>query len=254
MEPVAIIPARYGSTRLPGKPLLDLCGKPVIQHVYERAQETAIFSSVIVATDSEEIFRCVKAFGGEAVMTSPDHTSGTERIAEAARAFDAHCIVNIQGDEPFLHPEMLRQLWASYRSESVAMVGTLCHHLTRYEDVWNPNVVKVVTDEEGYALYFSRSPIPHVAGTPHAGEIDGAGGVWYKHVGVYAYRRDFLLQYSELPRSSLEKSESLEQLRVLAAGYRIRVYTSRWESMGIDTEEDLNKARQQWMAGERPGS
>jgi len=254
MASVAIIPARYGATRLPGKPLLDLCGKPIIQHVYERAQEAGIFSSIIVATDSEDILRCVRGFGGEAVMTSPDHVTGTERIAEAALAFESDCIVNIQGDEPFVHPEMLRQLCTSFQTETVAVMGTLCHPLSRYEDVGDPNVVKVVTDVEGFALYFSRSPIPHAMEMPRVGEIDDPRGVWYKHVGVYAYRKAFLLQYSKLARSSLEALERLEQLRVLAAGFRIRVYVSAWESIGIDTEEDLEKARKQWMNRDKHSS
>ena len=251
MDPVAVIPARYGSKRLPGKPLLDLCGKPIIQHVYERAQEAGLFSRILVATDSEIIQQRVEAFGGEAVMTSPDHVCGTERIAEAVKKIDAERIINIQGDEPFLPPQMLRELWNSFKEEDVAVMGTIRHPLSRFEDVWNPHVVKVVTDENGFALYFSRSPIPHATDEPRTGKIDDPKGVWYKHIGVYAYRRDFLLQYPAFPRSPLEEVERLEQLRVLEQGFRIRVVTTSWETLGIDTEEVLKEARNQWKAREK---
>jgi 3-deoxy-manno-octulosonate cytidylyltransferase (CMP-KDO synthetase) len=245
MDPVAIIPARYGSQRLPGKPLLDLGGKPIIRHVYDRAREAGIFSRILVATDSSEIYRTVLDFGGEAVMTAAHHRSGTDRIAEVARGIEATCVINIQGDEPFLRPEMLRQLWDSFKDEQEAVVGTLQHPLSRGEDLLNPSVVKVVTDQNGYALYFSRAPIPY----PGPGGTAGVErGGWYKHVGVYAYRRDFLIAYPSLPRQRLEEVENLEQLRVLAHGYRIRVYTTPWETLGIDTEADLIKARSQWSA------
>ena len=248
MNPVAIIPARYASTRLPGKPLLDLGGKPLIQHVVERAREAGIFTRILVATDSAAIYEAVVGFGGEAVMTSAQHRSGTERIAEVSRKIEALCIMNIQGDEPFVHPQMLVDLWEGFRTEKTAVMGTLRHPLTRYEDVLNPNVVKVVTDEDGYALYFSRSPIPHATAASWRERADAQPPVWYKHIGVYAYRRDFLLQVPLLPRSALEEVESLEQLRVLAQGFRIRVYTSPWETLGIDTEADLAEARSRWSA------
>ena len=247
MEPVAVIPARYGSTRLPGKPLLDLCGKPLIQRVYEQVRKAGIFSRIVVATDSERIFRCVESFGGEALMTSSHHRCGSERIAEAAESIEGETIINVQGDEPFIHPGMLRQLWQSFQEEKVAVMGTLRHPLSRFAEVSNPNVVKVVTDEEGFALYFSRSPIPYPGLRPAPGEIDGEGRVWYKHVGGYAYRRDFLLRYPTLQTTFLEEAETLEQLRALAHGYRIRVYTTSWETLGIDTEEDLAEARNRWL-------
>ncbi len=247
MEPVAVIPARYGSTRLPGKPLSDLCGKPLIQRVYEQVRQAEIFSRIVVATDSEPIFRCVESFGGEALMTSAHHRCGTERIAEAAESIEAEFIFNVQGDEPFLHPGMLRQLWKSFQSETVAVMGTFRHPLTRMADLSNPNVVKVVTDEEGFALYFSRSPIPYPGLLLPSKKIDEVGKVWYKHVGVYAYRRDFLLRYPSMKMTSFEECEGLEQLRALAYGYRIRVYTTSWETLGIDTEEDLAEARSRWM-------
>lgn len=250
MECVAIIPARYGSTRLRGKPLRDLCGKPLIERVYERVQAAGIFARVLVATDSEEIRSRVQGFGGHAVMTAGDHRSGTDRIAEVARDLDAAVIVNVQGDEPFVRAEMLRELWSGFRGEKVAVMGTLRHPIRDPKELVNPNVVKVVTDEEGYALYFSRSAVPFRRTDAGSEQIDGAGGLWYKHVGIYAYRRDFLLQYPHLRVTALEEMENLEQLRALGHGYRIRVYTTQWETFGIDTEEDLREARDRWRESE----
>jgi len=252
MDPVAIIPARFGSTRLPGKPLLDLGGKPIIRHVYDRATEAGIFTQILVATDSPEIARVVAEFGGEAVMTASHHRSGTERIAEVAKGLEASCIINIQGDEPFLNPEMLKQLWNCFKVEEAAVMGTLRSPLTRYDDLLNPNVVKVVTDTMGYALYFSRAPIPYASSADQGMVADGHQ-VWFKHVGVYAYRRDFLIRFPALPRSALEEAENLEQLRALENGYRIRVYDSPWETLGIDTEADLIDARNRWLS-RQPGT
>lgn len=248
MECAAVIPARYGSTRLPGKPLRDLCGKPLIQRVYERVSQAKVFSEVLVATDSIEIYRCVEGFGGRAVMTDPGHRSGTDRVAEVARALDASVVVNVQGDEPFVRPEMLESLCRSFRSEERAVVGTLRCPVRDERELADPNVVKVVIDEAGYALYFSRSPIPHRRAEGTA-SVDGEQGVCYKHVGLYAYRRDFLLRFPYLPVTSLEKTENLEQLRVLGHGFEIRVYTTEWETWGIDTEEDLERARRLWANG-----
>jgi len=247
MKPAAVIPARYGATRLPGKPLLDLCGRPIIQRVYDRAREAGIFSRIIVATDSEEILQTVEAFGGEAVMTSSRHQCGTERIAEAAAMISEDYIVNIQGDEPFLHPSMLKTLWDSFEKETVAVMGTLQHPFSEQEDPRNPHAVKVVTDEKGYALYFSRSLIPYQSSEAVTEKMTGsAQRIWFKHIGVYIYRRDFLLLYPRLSKSLLEEAEGLEQLRVLAHGYPIRVYTTDFETVGIDTEEDLSAARLRW--------
>jgi 3-deoxy-manno-octulosonate cytidylyltransferase (CMP-KDO synthetase) len=254
VNPVAVIPARYGSSRLPGKPLLDLCGKPIIQRVYERVKEAGIFSRVLVATDSEEIARRVEAFGGESMLTSPDHRSGTERIAEVAGRIDGDWIVNVQGDEPFIHPSMLADLWESFRGERTAAVGTLCHRISDPREFRNRNVVKVVTDTRGRALYFSRSAIPYGEADSGVPEIDGPGALWYKHVGIYMYRRSFLLGYPMLGRSPLEDAEGLEQLRILEHGYEIRVYPTERETLGIDTVEDLEEARRRCMAeaGELP--
>lgn len=246
---VAVIPARYASTRLPGKPLRDLCGKPLIQRVYERVSQAEVFSEVLVATDSPEIYRCVLGFGGRAVMTDPGHRSGTDRVAEVARGLDAAIVVNVQGDEPFIRPEMLESLSRCFLKEERAVVGTLRCPVRDEREMTDPNVVKVVIDEAGYALYFSRSPIPHRRGAG-AVSVDGAKCLCYKHVGIYAYRRDFLLQFPGLRVTSLEEAESLEQLRVLGHGFQIRVYTTEWETWGIDTEEDLERARRIWTNGE----
>ena len=246
MKPVALIPARYDSTRLPGKPLMDICGKPLIQRVYKQVEAAGIFSRVMVATDSDAIFRCVSDFGGEAVMTSPEHRCGSERIAEAAEKIAEDYIVNVQGDELFLHPLMLKQLWESFRKETVAVMGTLRHEFTDDEDPCNPNAVKVVTDAQGYALYFSRSPIPYWRQAVSGEKIDRTKGRWYKHIGVYIYQRDFLLVYPTLSKSPLEEAEGLEQLRVLDHGYRLSVYTTEFETVGVDTKEDLEAARRKW--------
>jgi len=248
LNPVAVIPARYGSKRLPGKPLINLGGKPIIQRVYERVKEAGIFSRVLVATDSEEIVRRVEAFGGEPVLTSPDHRNGTERIAEVASRIEEDWIVNVQGDEPFVHPQMISDLWESFQRERTAVVGTLCHRISHRRDLWSRNVVKVVSDTQGRALYFSRSPIPYGEAPSDVAEIDGQGPLWYKHVGIYMYRRAFLLRYPMLERSPLEDAEGLEQLRILEHGYEIRVYPTEWETLGIDTEEDLLEARRRCMA------
>ena len=251
MNPVVVIPARYGSSRLPGKPLLDLCGRPIVQRVYEQVKEAGIFPRIVVATDSEEVVRRVEAFGGEAMLTASHHRSGTERIAEVAGRMEGDFIVNVQGDEPFLQPDTLRSLWASFRTEGVAVTGTLMHRISNSQDLWNPHVVKVVTDKGGRALYFSRSPIPYGEPAAAVAKIDGGEGLWYKHVGVYIYRRSFLLRYPTLARSPLEEAEGLEQLRILEHGYGIRVYETESETLGIDTQEDLLEARRRWMADER---
>ncbi len=248
MKPVAVIPARFGSTRLPGKLLLDLCGKPIIQRVYERVKAAGVFSRILVATDSEKIAHRVESFGGEPMLTSPHHRSGTERIAEVAERIEGDIIVNVQGDEPFVHPETLKALCASFRKEGTAVMGTLRHGIADRPEFGNPNVVKVVVDTQGFALYFSRSAIPYLEPGAGAEKIDGARALWYKHVGIYAYRRSFLLRYPALERSALEEAEGLEQLRILEHGYKIRVYPTEWETLGIDTEEDLQEARRRWAA------
>lgn len=235
----AIIPARYASTRFPGKPLAVLGGKTVIQRVYE--QVSSMLSEVYVATDDQRIFDCVASFGGKAVMTRTDHQSGTDRIEEAVEktATQADVIINVQGDEPFIQPSQIQTLMQLFDDPST-QIGTLGKPFESLETVENPNSPKIVTDNRGFALYFSRSIIPYIRGkaqTDWFGEYP-----FLKHLGVYAYRREVLAEVTKLPQSSLEKAESLEQLRWLQNGYRIRVGLTDVETVGIDTPEDLKKA------------
>ncbi len=237
----AIIPARYASTRFPGKPLAVLGGKTVIQRVYE--QVGSVLSDVYVATDDERIFSCVESFGGKAVMTRTDHQSGTDRIQEAVEktATKADVIINVQGDEPFVQPSQIKTLMQLFDDPST-QIGTLGKRFESIEAVENPNSPKIVMDQRGFALYFSRSVIPYIRGKAHE-EWLGAYP-FLKHLGVYAYRRDVLAEVTRLPQSSLEKAESLEQLRWLQNGYRIRVGLTDVETVGIDTPEDLQRAEE----------
>ena len=237
----AIIPARYASTRFPGKPLAVLGGKTVIQRVYE--QVSSVLSEVYVATDDERIFSCVESFGGKAVMTRADHQSGTDRIQEAVEktATQADVIINVQGDEPFIQPSQIKTLMQLFDDPST-QIGTLGKRFESIEAVENPNSPKIVTDQRGFALYFSRSVIPFIRGKAHE---DWLGEYpFLKHLGVYAYRREVLAEVTQLPQSSLEKAESLEQLRWLQNGYRIRVGLTDVETVGIDTPEDLQRAEE----------
>ena len=235
----AIIPARYASTRFPGKPLAVLGGKTVIQRVYE--QVMSVLSEVYVATDDERIFSCVEAFGGKAVMTRSDHQSGTDRIQEAVEKTDtkADVIINVQGDEPFIQPSQIQTLMQLFDDPST-QIGTLGKPFESIEAVENPNSPKIVTDIKGFALYFSRSVIPYIRGKEHQ-EWLGAYP-FMKHLGVYAYRKEVLAEVTKLRQSALEKTESLEQLRWLQNGYRIRVGLTDVETVGIDTPEDLQRA------------
>lgn len=235
MEIVAIIPARYASTRFPGKALADIQGKPMIEHVYQRVAMVEEINRIIVATDDERIYQRVRDFGGEVVMTSPDHQSGTDRIAEVARELECDLVVNVQGDEPLLFPEMVREAIQPFYQEKDLPMGTLKKKIEDEEELTNPNVVKVVTDNQGNALYFSRYPIPYPR---------NEGADYFKHIGLYVYQRDFLLEYTRLPRTPLEKTESLEQLRALENGYRIRVVETGYNSIGVDTPEDIIKVRE----------
>ena len=237
----AIIPARYASTRFPGKPLAVLGGKTVIQRVYE--QVGSVLSEVYVATDDERIFACVESFGGKAVMTRADHQSGTDRIQEAVEktATQAEVIINVQGDEPFIQPSQIQTLMQLF-DEPATQIGTLGKRFESIEAVENPNSPKIVTDIRGFALYFSRSVIPYIRGKERQ---DWLGEYpFLKHLGVYAYRREVLAEVTKLPQSSLEKAESLEQLRWLQNGYRIRVGLTDVETVGIDTPDDLMRAEE----------
>ncbi|HMM20928.1 MAG TPA: 3-deoxy-manno-octulosonate cytidylyltransferase [Selenomonadales bacterium] len=238
MKSYCVIPARYASTRLPGKPLADIAGKPMIQHVYERAKQAKLPAGVLVATDSELVIEAVRAFGGSVVMTSADHPTGTDRLAEvAAQLTDADVIINVQGDEPLLPPAIIDELAALFENGPDGLdMATLASPLLP-EEQDNPAAVKVVTDLAGNALYFSRSLIPYPRN-------HHAGLALYKHVGIYAYRRDFLLTFAALQPTPLEQAESLEQLRALEHGYRIRVIKTQFRSVGVDTPEDLARVNQ----------
>lgn len=241
MKFMAIIPARYASTRFPGKPLAVLGGKTVIQRVYE--QVSSVLSEVYVATDDQRIYDCVEGFGGKAVMTREDHKSGTDRIEEAVEKIgtDADVIINVQGDEPFIQPSQVETLKHLFDAPET-QIGTLGKLFESMEAVENPNSPKIVTDNRGFALYFSRSVIPYIRGIERN---DWFGQYpFLKHLGIYAYRREVLAEVTRLPQSSLEKAESLEQLRWLQNGYRIRVGLTDVETIGIDTPEDLQRAEQ----------
>lgn len=241
---VAIIPSRYGSTRFPGKSLALIRNKPMVQWVYERARRSSLLDRVIVATDDRRILKTVTDFGGEAVMTSPEHATGTDRIAEVARSLDCDIVVNVQGDEPLIDPDMIDAAVKPLAEDSAISMGTLAKLIIDPEEVRNPNVVKVVMDRMGYALYFSRAPIPwdrdQWADKTALADL-GADGPRYKHIGLYVYRRDFLLSYAAMPQTPLEMTEKLEQLRALEQGHRIRVVITVHESFGVDIPDDLSK-------------
>ena len=241
MKFMAIIPARYASTRFPGKPLAVLGGKTVIQRVYE--QVSSLLDEVYVATDDERIFQAVESFGGRAVMTRTDHKSGTDRIEEAAEKIgsDADVIINVQGDEPFIQPSQIETLMHLFDAPET-QIGTLGKRFETIEGVENPNSPKIVTDNRGFALYFSRSPIPYVRGIDRNLWLEAYP--FLKHLGIYAYRREVLREVTQLPQGRLEKAESLEQLRWLENGYRIRVGLTDVETVGIDTPEDLQRAEE----------
>jgi len=239
MKFTAIIPARYASTRFPGKPLAVLGGKPVIQRVYEQA--SAVLDDAWVATDDERILQAVEAFGGRAVMTRADHKSGTDRIEEAAEKIGtaADVIINVQGDEPFIHRSQIETLCQLF-DDPQTQIATLGKRFETIEAAENPNSPKIVTDLRGFALYFSRSVIPFIRGKERAEWLTTFP--FLKHLGIYAYRREVLAEITKLPQSPLEQAESLEQLRWLQNGYRIRVGETAVETIGIDTPEDLQRA------------
>ena len=239
-----VIPARYASTRLPGKPLADILGKPMVQHVYERALAVPGVDTVVIATDDQRVVDAVRGFGGRCVMTSPDHPSGTDRLAEVMQTVDADIYINLQGDEPLVRPADIALLADGMRADSAVQVGTLCHAIDAQE-ARNPNTVKVVLAANGDALYFSRAAIPFAR--------DDAPARYLKHVGVYAYRREVLAAYSALPAAMLEQAEKLEQLRLLAAGLRIRAFKVAPSGPGVDTPECLARVRA-LMAGDVPAS
>lgn len=252
MKVAAIIPARWASTRLPGKPLADICGKPMVWRVYEQAAKAKLVDEVWVATDDKRVYDAVNALGGRILMTSPDHVSGTDRLAEAAGTVSADIYVNVQGDEPMIPPGLIDDAVAPMLAEPGLDMSTAAKEITDPCEITDPSVVKVVMDESGHALYFSRSPIPY-----HRDVWEGllyiTRGSCYKHIGLYVYRREFLLRFSSLPQTMLEKTEKLEQLRVLGHGGRIKVVVTGHESTGVDTREDLSKVRSLFSQKEKEG-
>jgi 3-deoxy-manno-octulosonate cytidylyltransferase (CMP-KDO synthetase) len=242
MQVTAIIPARYASTRFPGKPLAALLGRPMIEHVYTRVASSATVARVIVATDDRRIEQTVRAFGGEVVMTRADHATGTDRLAEVAERLDADLIVNVQGDEPLIDPLMIDQAVRPLLEDASIRMGTLKSRIDRIEDFYSSDVVKVVTDRFGFALYFSRAPIPSPRGlTPGQLAEQLPALKLYRHIGLYVYRRDFLLRYPRLPKTPLEQLESLEQLRALEQGERLFVAETDSVCHGVDTPRDLER-------------
>ncbi|MBP2632359.1 MAG: 3-deoxy-manno-octulosonate cytidylyltransferase [Firmicutes bacterium] len=236
MKILCVIPARYSSTRLPGKPLADIAGKPMIQRVYERAALATKPTKVLVATDHEAVFKAVESFNGHAMMTAPDHATGTDRLAEVARKYtDIDVIINVQGDEPLIEPSIIDELAEAFTIDPDLNMATIMTPIQE-EEKNNPNNVKVVTDLKGYALYFSRSLMPYPR-NDHQVPV-------YKHIGIYAYRRDFLLNYAAMQPTPLESTESLEQLRALENGYKIKVLKTNFSFVGVDTEEDLVKVNE----------
>ncbi len=246
---VVIIPSRFDSTRFPGKALATLKGKSIIQHVYEQASRSRLAKEVYVATDDQRIYDQVRAFNGHAVMTSGAHTCGTDRIAEAAKNIECDIIVNVQGDEPFVRPDMIDDTIQLLRDNEKASMSTLCVRIDNQEDLLSPHIVKVVMDRDGYAMYFSRSPIPYyrddwkdLNSISHVPDKT----VLMKHIGIYGYRKNVLMDFTSMEKSGLENIEKLEQLRALSAGLKIKVKETEFNTIGIDTKEDLRKA-EEWQ-------
>jgi len=231
---LAVIPARYASTRFPGKVLVPIAGKSMLQHVWERASLARYLTSTIVATDDERVCEAARSFGARVRMTRADHPSGTDRAAEVASAEGAELVVNIQADEPLVDPAAIDAAILPLAHDAQILMGTLKKRIEDPREISDPHVVKVVTGHDGNALYFSRCPIPYAAD-------EAAPPVYYKHVGLYVYRRDFLLAYPTLRVGPLEQAERLEQLRALENGYPIRVVETEYESLGVDTPEDLER-------------
>ena len=242
MQVTAIIPARYASTRFPGKPLASILGRPMIEHVYTRVARSETVERVIVATDDQRIEQVVKAFGGEVMMTRPDHPTGTDRLAEVAAQLDSELIVNVQGDEPLIDPVMIDEAVRPLLENPSIQMGTLMSRIDEVDDFYSPNVVKVVTDRDGFALYFSRAPIPCPRDfTPDILANRLAEIKLYRHIGLYVYQRELLLRYPQLPETPLEKLESLEQLRALEQGIRLFVAETKAVCHGVDTPQDLDR-------------
>jgi len=249
---LGVIPARYGAQRFPGKPLAMIAGKSLVNHVYERATKAQRLDKVIVATEDTRVLEAVEAFGGDAMLTSPACATGTDRVAEVARSYDCELVVNIQGDEPLMRPEMIDQLVQGMQTDPHCVMGTLARKLDSPANLDNPNVVKVALAQSGHALYFSRSRIPYVRDARTNDPLDWLRQAkFFKHLGIYAYRHEFLIRFVQLPQTELEKTEKLEQLRALENGFAIRVWVTPHDSIGVDRPEDVELVEQILAANER---
>jgi 3-deoxy-manno-octulosonate cytidylyltransferase (CMP-KDO synthetase) len=242
LSSIVVIPARYESSRFPGKPLALLAGRPMIEHVYRRAQEARGVSRVLVATDDERIADTVRRFGGHVAMTRATHLTGTDRLAEVAAHLDCDVVINVQGDEPLVAPAMIEQALQPFYDDDSLQMTTLRSPIRTLDDLRDPNIVKVVVDENGFALYFSRAPIPW------ARDQQPAPTDAWRHIGLYGYRRTFLPRFAALPPTALERLERLEQLRALAHGIRIKVMETEFEAIGVDTPADLARVEALMLA------
>ncbi len=236
---VGVIPARYSSTRFEAKVLADILGKPMIQWVWERAKQVKILDELVIACDDERVADVARGFGAQVVMTAKGHASGTDRIAEVVNPLEVKVVVNIQGDEPLVHPTMIDSVARAVLSDSAISVATIIRKIENPQDINDPHVVKVVKDKNDFALYFSRAAIPF-----HARNSEITAPVYYKHIGLYGYSKDFLFTYKNMASSNLEKTEKLEQLRVLEDGYKIKVIETKYDTIGVDTPEDLEKVKE----------
>ncbi|MFH0790033.1 MAG: 3-deoxy-manno-octulosonate cytidylyltransferase [Candidatus Omnitrophota bacterium] len=239
MDVIGVIPARYSSTRFEAKVLADILGKPMIQHVWERAKQAMVLDDVIIACDDERIADAAGKFGANVVLTAKAHTCGSDRIIEVINPLDVRVVINIQADEPLIHPMMIDTVAQALLDNPKVSMATLMKKTTDSQEINDPNVVKVVVDKNSFALYFSRAAIPH-----HAVNSEIKEPVYYKHIGLYGYTKDFLFTYKNLPVSGLEKIEKLEQLRVLEEGYKIKVIETKYDTIGVDTPEDLEKVKE----------
>jgi 3-deoxy-manno-octulosonate cytidylyltransferase (CMP-KDO synthetase) len=239
IDVIGIIPARFSSTRFEGKVLADILGKPMIQHVWERAKEALLLDDLIIACDDERVAKVAKEFGAKVVFTAKAHTSGTDRICEVINPLDVKVVINIQADEPLIHPTMIDGVARILLEERSIAMATIMRKIEDPKLINDPNVVKVVVDRNNFALYFSRSTIPY-----HLQDSEVKVPVYYKHIGLYGYTKDFLFIYKNLPLSNLERIERLEQLRVLEAGYRIKVIETKYDTIGVDAPSDLSKVKQ----------
>ncbi len=237
MNVVGVIPARFYSSRFEGKVLADIGGKPMIQHVWEKAKQAKLLDDLIVACDDERVYNTVLGFGGNAVFTAKEHASGSDRITEIINPLDVKIVVNIQGDEPMVRPSMINGVVEEFIKDENLVVATVIKKIERPGEIDDPNVVKVVVDKDNFALYFSRSAIPFIR-DGQSQELN-----FYKHIGLYAYTKDFLFTYKNLPKSKLEELEKLEQLRILENGYKIKTVETQFDTYGVDVPEDLDKVR-----------